>query len=147
MLEYVDIFQSVPGWSTETSPKSVFVDLPFIVGFLFMFLFFKSAFDQLIGALSDQVFEAKFPRPFMLCITVLLLLAENPPRPTGDLVPSMQRVLLTHTFIWAVYRQLKTLYRPNKKKAKTYLLLIIQNIKLHWKTWGQEYCTQNGGDL
>ena len=32
-------------------------------------------------------------------------------------------------------------------EAKTYPLLIIQNISLHWKTWGQEYWTVNGGDL
>ena len=30
-------------------------------------------------------------------------------------------------------------------EAKANVLLIIQNTSLHWKTWGQEYCTVNGG--
>ena len=68
----------------------------------------------------------------------------------GDLVPTMQRVLLMHTFIWAVYRQLTALYTqktPKTHEVKTHLLLIIQNTSLHWKTWGQEYWTVNGEDL
>ena len=32
-------------------------------------------------------------------------------------------------------------------EPKTYLLLIIQNISLYWKMWGQEYWTANGGDV
>ena len=79
-------------------------------------------------------------------------------RPTGDLVPSIQHVHLTRTFICAVYMQLTAAsIAPPKKnlknnpgyvhEAKTYLLLIIQNTSLHWNTWGQEYCTVNGGNL
>ena len=45
------------------------------------------------------------------CCVVLYLQST---RPTGNLVPSMQRVLLTHPFIWAVYRQLTALYRQKK---------------------------------
>ena len=65
----------------------------------------------------------------------------------GNFVQNMQHVLLMHTFIWAVYRQVTA---PSKKKqnnpgyvheAKTSRLLIIQNTSLYWKTWGQEYCT------
>ena len=33
--------------------------------------------------------------------------------PMGDAVPSMQHVLLTHTFIWAVYRKLTALHKQN----------------------------------
>ena len=42
---------------------------------------------------------------------LVFYLHEQSTRPAGDLVPGMQHVLLTHTFIWAVYRQLTDLCR------------------------------------
>ena len=73
--------------------------------------------------------------------------------PTGNLVPSMHHVLLMHTFTLTVYWQATALLAQKKKhmgyvhEAKTYLLFIIQNTLQHWRMWGQDYCTVNGGDL
>ena len=71
-------------------------------------------------------------------------------RPMDDLVPSMQHILLMHTFILVVYRQLTALFMTKNNpgyvpEAKTYLLHTIQNTSLHRKRWGQEYCTEQGG--
>ena len=47
---------------------------------------------------------------------VLFIHYSQSTHPMGDLVPSMQHVHLTHTFIWAMYRQLTALYTQKIKK-------------------------------
>uniref|UniRef100_A0A8C4WW18 Uncharacterized protein n=1 Tax=Eptatretus burgeri TaxID=7764 RepID=A0A8C4WW18_EPTBU len=57
---------------------------------------------EIMPATSDSVPLIGDLSAGLSIIQKLLLLAECPPCHTGDLVPSMQHVLLTHTFIWAV---------------------------------------------